>query len=440
MSKKNLLIYWPTRNFIEIISPLLIKLKNDYNLFILLSDYSTLPGLMNTLNFLKAKGVIKKYYITPPHQEILKNILFLKKITPELKAFNFDIWLSGSEMQPNERYLAECVLPVQCISVIIWVNITYLFMYYKSFVQKLLTGEKISNFSPPIEKLLLHNRLHNRSFFQKLKKVIKKRNLEFITWNIKIWLKKINSLKSKIIYPLLFTGRIFKYGAYDQMTQLGSGRSDAVIFFDALEAKVHKLIFKKCEVYIAQYPTFRKCNCSSSNYSEKTILSPLSGWEGESTISEDVLKLFYRDFRTVISQSGAQSIHLRPHPDFDKNDNWSFQMRDYLISRGMNVSVVDCNEPISKVICNYIGVVGFSSAALRDARAACNYAFIIGFTAVSNYYFNDPKFAFGNSEGIEWINEDGNYDPMIFERKKYFPPKRKNVPEILNKLLENHIK
>ena len=52
-------------------------------------------------------------------------------------------------------------------------------------------------------------------------------------------------------------------------------------------------------------------------------------------------------------------------------------MRDYLISRGMNVSVVDCNEPISKVICNYIGVVGFSSAALRDARAVCNYAFIM---------------------------------------------------------------
>ena len=62
----------------------------------------------------------------------------------------------------------------------------------------------------------------------------------------------------------------------------------------------------------------------------------------------------------------------------------------------MNVKVVDYNKPIRKVVCNYIGVAGFSSGALRDARAACNYAFIVGFTAVSNYYSIDPKFALGN--------------------------------------------
>ena len=444
MFKKNLLISWPSRNFLEVIKPLLNELKINYNIFLLLSDVSTPPELINTLNLLKSESVIKKYYITPPHLKILKNFLFYKKITPELKAFNIDIWLLPTEILPNERYLAERVLPVQCTSVIMWVSMTFLFLYNKNIVQKLLAGEKIPDSSPIREKPLKHNRY----FFQRLKKVIKKKDFKIIIiWGInnllrgiKILLKRMIHLKSRYIYPLLFTGRIFKFGTYDQMTQLGSGRSDAVIFFDSLEAKVHKLLYKNCEVYTAQYPTFRKCNCSSSNFSKKIILSPLSGWEEKNRLSEDVLKLFYRDFRIVISQSGAEGIHLRPHPDFGQNGSWSIQMRDYLIGHGVKASIVDCNEPFRKVACNYIGVAGFGSAALRDARAACNNAFIVGFTAVSKYYFNDPKFGYGNSEGIGWINEDGSYNPQIFERKKHVPPKRKTVPEILNKFLENHIK
>ena len=96
--------------------------------------------------------------------------------------------------------------------------------------------------------------------------------------------------------------------------------------------------------------------------------------------------------------------------------------------------LVDSKKPIREVICNYLGIIGYSSCALRDARFSCNYGFIVGCEAISKYHFVEPKFLYGLGEGISWINEDGSYDPRIFERKKYAQPKRKTVPEILNEL------
>ena len=45
-------------------------------------------------------------------------------------------------------------------------------------------------------------------------------------------------------------------------------------------------------------------------------------------------------------------------------------------------------------------------------------------------------FAFGNSEGIDWINEDGSCNKDIFIRKKFFPPNRITVTNIMNKITE----
>ena len=308
-------------------------------------------------------------------------------------------------------------------------------MYHKSIVQDLLDDKKISKFVNIRNK----STVVNMSLYQKIKKALHIRKMIIFIWlinkikiRIKILLKRISSLKLRLIY-FIFTGKIFKYKTYEKITQLSSGKTHAIIFFDELETKVHKLLYRNENIYTAQYPIHRKCNCNSNNISEKTILSPLSGWERLDNIPNDVLKLFYRDFKIILSKSGAKSIHLRPHPDFGKNRGSSYQIRDYHLSHGIKTVVLDCNKPISEIVCNYTGVAGFASAALRDARAGCNYAFVIGFTAVSRYYFNDPKFAFGNSEGIDWINEDGSYDPIIFKRKKYLYPKRQTVFEILNR-------
>ena len=70
MSQKHLLIYWPTRNFLEVIKPLLPVLQNNYKIFAILSNCSHTSFLFENLLDLKHKNIIEKFYITPPNQEL----------------------------------------------------------------------------------------------------------------------------------------------------------------------------------------------------------------------------------------------------------------------------------------------------------------------------------------------------------------------------------
>ena len=144
--------------------------------------------------------------------------------------------------------------------------------------------------------------------------------------------------------------------------------------------------------------------------------------------------LVYRDFITVLSQTEAKYIHLRCHPDFGYTGGWSVQLRDYLLSRGIDAKIVSCDKPIGEVTCDYLGVVGFASASLKDTRAACDYAFIIGLTSISKSLFANPKFVYGKSEGISWIEENGSFDLDIFTRFKFVPQARKSIPDIVSGL------
>ena len=45
----------------------------------------------------------------------------------------------------------------------------------------------------------------------------------------------------------------------------------------------------------------------------------------------------------------------------------------------------------------------------------CNNIVIIGFESVSKSHFDDPKFVFGSTGKIRWINEDGSYNDNIFD-------------------------
>jgi hypothetical protein len=109
-------------------------------------------------------------------------------------------------------------------------------------------------------------------------------------------------------------------------------------------------------------------------------------------------------------------------------------VQEYLVDGGIDASVVGSEKPIREVIFDYIGLAGFSSSSFKDARASCDYTFVVGFEAVSNYIFVDPKYNYVNSEGITWIEKDGSFDPDIFVRKKFVPPKGKSVSELLIEL------
>jgi hypothetical protein len=313
-----------------------------------------------------------------------------------------------------------------------WHNITYLFMYHEPIVRKLFSGDRALGIQVPEESKAPIKKRDLSHYIRRIRKG------EFAHLSKRVWLvfirvrKKLRFVCDHFVIPFLLVGRVFRIGSFDQMTQFSSGRSDALIFFDELEVEAHKRLLGIRNIYVAQYPIHDNCRCGSSATKSTTILSPLSGFEGWDRISEELLAFFYRDFKAALNQAGARNIHLRVHPR--GSGNWAQQLRNYLVDRGIDASIVGCDKPIRDIICDYMGVVGYASAAFRDARASCDYAFVVGFEAVSSTQFSNPKFVFANSEGIDWIDANGGYAEGVFFRKKYSSPDRKTIPQFLIEL------
>ena len=251
-------------------------------------------------------------------------------------------------------------------------------------------------------------------------------------------IKKIRICQSYVIdrnvFPWLITRRTFRFEPYDEMTQMSSGRSDAYIMCDELEVEAHKILFETENVFLARYPSLDDCRCVKDTRGKRTILCPLTGWEQSEFIPDDVLALYYRDLHNVLMETGATNFHLRLHPEFRPDGGWAGQIQGYLSERGIDCEVVGCERPITEIVCNYLGVVGAASSALRDVRANCEYAFVVGLVGVSKIYLADPKFVFGKSDGIGWIEEDGSYEPRIFDRRDHTPSDRKGISDIVIEL------
>ncbi len=420
------------------LSILIPKLSQDYNITITTTDYFIPDHLIQYLDSLIKKNLINKYFIIPVEKKI-KTFNFLKLITNELRSNKFDYWLTSGETEVHERYILEFILPKHCMKIILSCNLTYLFQKPEIVKSLLYSVKNIEEKAP-----LSHKQMKDVSFYyHKLKDKCEEKDITlikgllfylgmYINNTYKRLVKKNIRYVDRILIAFMMCGKTFRLGPYDDLTILSSGRSDVIIFCDSIEAKAHKSLYPKSKICVAQYPTYGSCSCNGIKTGDPIILSPLSGFEGTNSISDRWLELFLRDFRTVVSQTKVKNIHLRLHPR--ETGKWPYQLKDYLNNHGLKVDVVDCNKRFDEITCNYIGVVGYGSGSLRDARACCDYVFVVGFVALSLCHFSYPKFVFGNSEGIDWINEDGSYDPKIFESKKFIPPKRKTVPEILNEL------
>ena len=455
--KKTLLISWPAHMFREIMVPLVEDLASNFEIVMTTIDYYVPDGLISEFEDMKYNGMIKSYFIVPNFPKVKQQYQYLKKNTQKLKSYEFDLWLTGSEMQINERYIKEFILPSKCITIVLWHGITYLFespdianeLLHNDFQRTVLMQEDgttkeqmfLESFRKKIKESGGYTRLIRKlpaSLFWRTKILFKIlfRNLRRLSSKKRIlfqrYKKKIGQIYGRVILPWLMTGKTFYYKPLDKLTQLGSGDANVLLFTDPLEVQAHKILYDKDEIHEVQYPSYGNCWCGKRVCDTKDVLSMLSGMVGSDTISENYMKLFLRDFQIVLNETKAECFHLRLHPR--ETGNWPYQLCDFLLANDIPVQVVGFEKTIREIMCNYLGVAGFNSMALRDARACCDYGFVVGFEAVSKSRYVEPKFVYGMGEGIGWINEDGSYDPAIFEKKKYIPPKRKTVPEILNEL------
>lgn len=423
--KKRLLVSATPRTLREGYFTLFRGLCRDFEIVIVAVDFFVPPGFLESVRAFEKEGVIHKFFLLPPYHSAFKMLRMLKSITSQLKGYQFDAYLTESSTQLDTRYLTECIIPKSCLRIILWNNLTFLLGRNESLVKKLLS----MNSSNALSHSMIGKIRRTGSFAGLLKKLWCYSSNK-IAWSYRVG---VDSAWLRVILPKLIVGRSFPYEGYDRLTHVDSGkRFSHYLFCDEMEANAHKALFQTSRVYVVQSLDEGACRCQSGVQKNPAILSPLSGFIQRDDIDEKYLHLFYRDFKTVLDQTGARTIHLRMHPD--ETGRWYLRLRDYLSARGVDVAVVDCDKPICEVMCNYVGMAGMNSCALRHGRASCHQAFIIGFEAVSKFAQKNPRFHFGNSEGIGWINEDGSYDPSIFRRNVYTPPRRKKVPDLLREL------
>jgi len=439
-SKKLMLASFMPQNFKEAFLPMLGELAQDFRIIVTCVNYCPPSGFISYLNDLKKSGLIEEFLILPDYAKTYKSICFLQNEVRKLQQYRFDVWLNMGEMHLDERFIAKCVLPESCLRIVLCHQPTFL-LKNEALVRQLLSGDRdILSIRNTIKNITSTNSIGNvwPHYIKKIKeagsifKIVEKSSKHLFSYLRKLYYDLKDNIYYRVLVSYFITGKTFRKGPYDDLTQIGSGQTHAIVFCDVMDAKAHKALFKTPDFYVAQHPAYGFCRCKNGNQKLNAILSPLSGFIGMNVISEECLSLFYRDFKIAMDQTGAKSIHLRMHPN--ERGRWYQALQNYLSARGMDVVIVDCERPIHGVICDYLGMAGSSSCALRDGRAGCQHAFIIGFESVSNFSGTNSRFRFGNSEGIGWIRGDGSYDPSIFKGDFYHPSFRKRVPVLLKEL------
>jgi hypothetical protein len=417
--------------FDEIASPLIPLLSIDFDIVLMLVDFFIPPHVYNRLQVWEKDETIICSYIIPDYESVYRQYAFLKKNKEELRSFEFDICLMCQDVEIVERYVAECVLLPSCKTVCLSNMITYLFER-EALVREMLGEQEESD--GRVHTLEMSNqafmaRLLSKSPIQLYRALVRRLIVKKKRVN-----RKMQNVYDWIILPWWMERKTFYQNDIDQLTHLSSGRSDVIIFVDAREVKAHKILYPDTVIYEAQYPTQGSCRCSGIVSTKGLVLSPLSGFVGRDEIEEEYLSLFYRDFEIVRKHTGAQAFHLRLHPR--ETGDWPYQLQNYLTERGMAVEVVPCDKPFHEITCDYMGVAGFTSNALRDAEACCDHAFIIGFVGISQTRYSNPKFVYGEAKGIRWIEADGSFDRDIFDSRdrSIVVSEVRDVPSILREL------
>lgn len=420
--------------FHEVIVSLLPSLAKDYQVYVLLlRDSYTRDFVIEELESFRESGVVQKYWIVPIHNDKLQLIRDLRRRLQELRSFEFKIMMAGNECEPVEQFLFKCIASEKCIQVIFWQQVTYLFenerLTRRLIGDKAATGDS-DRTKVPLGRLRLFERIRKDTVSLLILKIYR-----FLRARVRRLCRPIIEYYARVLLPRMFLGCTFRMNAIDRLTQIGSGRSHAYIFLDELEVKAHATLFKGADVRVAEHPSRGNCRCVDGNLRTGPVLSPLGGFVGEDFLPEDFLNSFLRDMRVVLSKTGVDEVHLRLHPR--ETGKWPYQLKGYLIREGISTHVVASDCALREIVCDYSVVAGYCSNALRDVRASCDHIPVIGFVEFSRERFPSctPQFSYGTAEGIGWIEEDGSFDPGIFQAQTLNRRPHPSINQILRDLL-----
>jgi len=431
--KKKLLIVGSSHSFFHVVTIVTPLLSCKFDITLCLTRDHLTKDKNNLLERMSSDSLISNVFIinTENRFEQFYHLMSIRRVLEDVR---FDICLLGSNFLPYERYIDEIILHKDCVKIIYFDQITYALCDSIEYITSYGEGNKILNDNICGRNIALEKKINKKK--QVLKSVeisgcistlLKLKTYTFARFN-----RAIFNFYERIILPFVFSGKVFRYRKWEKETQLTTGNVDLLLFSDMLEARIHRALYlnDKMKVSVIDHVFVGQCSCTKCNNNIKTILSPLSGVVGVDTIPEKVLEDYLSGFTIALTESGAIDIELRTHSR--ETGRWPYQLCDYLNDNHVPAKVVDSNKPISDIVCGYMGVVGFASGALRDARASCDYAFVVCFEKLSKYRYLNPKIVYGDGEGIGWINQDGTYNKDIFIRRKYHRPHRSSLVDKIN--------
>jgi len=400
--------------FRDSLFPIIPEISKYFEVFLITTDFHYRNHFDKPYEW-KKNGIINDFFIYP-YEDTFKQFLVLKSNQEYLSSLHFDVFVTGDEIHPISRYLLDCVIPDKCLRILLYYAPSS-YLYFKNVsIGKQITEAYRKN--QGIQKKLVESIPSALS-----EKQIQKSHYE-----------------RNIIAPLFF-GKAFPFFKYDNLTRISSGKyADLILMHNEEDADAHKLLLNKKHIYSVEYPTAGLCRCNTVNERNSILLLiPQSAYT--SRISKEMFEHFIRDVIITVNESGAKSVHLRPHP----RDEGLLpkQLTNYLNTIGIQTELKRPEQPVYEIICSYIGIAGMASGSFLDAGAACQYAFVVGFESISSvifnkYYISDPKSHYERSQvTINWIESTGKYDPIIFKRQKRTLPTLPSIPDFILKFSGN---
>jgi len=415
LKKKELLITWPSHLFFSELEPIILGLNKYYKIVVGVTEDNLTENISLKLKKMIEKKILSKFFIIRNKHN---SFFMLYKLQHEKSLLNsdFDLWISSSHILIYEKFISSKLIKRSCKRIIFWSGITYLLEEFYGNNEYKMHPQK-SIYKRFVSKLNEYSLIDLIKYSLNLLK--SKVNLSFL-----------NKLKLSLISKY-FSINNLSYTDIEKRTQISNGDFDALIFTDQEEVNVHKDFYDSKKVYLAKHPLTGNCKCNQkSKRKYNAIFSPLSGIINQDFIPKIFLDQYLKCFQIAIENSGATEVHLKKHPR--DQGKWSQQLVDFLNDNGILTKFVSQSEPISNLSCDYLGVVGFASCALRDLRESCNNIFVIGMEEVSTLRYVNPIKVFGESQGISWIKKDFKYDKKIFTYVKEEKETRLDLSEILN--------
>ena len=438
--KKHLILRDCSHLFFNSLGNFIENLSFSFEITIILTETNFTPEINNKLLILKSRNLIREYYIVKDAKNSLRMFLGLKKLKKDLNKTNFDVSISRSSVSAFDRFIDENILSSNCLRAIYHDKTTYFLSDNLNLFLDDTEVTKILKKYFPKKKIFFKHKVFSKKkiievyktkkeFYKLFPKIIDYIYIAIVKKFIKFFKY---TLIERYVFPFLFTGKFYPISALSQATQITEGDDDLLFLTDPLEVDLHKYIFKNKKVKVIQVRNILEENSNFiiKNKKKNAVLSPLSGIGDRDFMPKKYLDLYLKPLQITLIESGASEIHLRVHPR--ETGKWQYQLCKYLNEKNIPCKITQPDRPICEIVCNYLGVAGFASGLLKDARASCDNIFVVGFEEISKLRYHNPTIVFGKGEGIGWIYSGNKYDKSIFDIKGNYSSTQNLLTEEIN--------